>query len=313
MEKRSYRVLLVEDSPEDRETFSRLLRHSGGEDYQFVEAETAEEALELCRAQRPDCVLLDYRLPDRDGLDVLAQLAAADAEALVPVVMLTGQGNEAVAVQALQGGAQDYLVKGAVTAQGLRWAIHNAMEKVALRRQIERQRRELERLATTDVLTGVFNRRVLLERLELELRRCRRYGTRLCVLLLDLDHFKRINDAHGHLAGDAVLVAVGQLLRTRVRGTDVAGRYGGEEFGVLLPETDLEAGRELAERLRHHLAAEVFTSAGNSFRVTCSIGVAHFMEAKQKATDLLQAADEALYRAKEQGRDRVCVAAGNGL
>jgi diguanylate cyclase (GGDEF)-like protein len=311
MEKRSYRVLLVEDSPEDREAFSRLLCNSGGEDYHFLEAETAEQALAMCREHRPDCVLLDYRLPDGDGLDVLAQLAAADVEALVPVVMLTGQGNETDAVQALQGGAQDYLVKGAVTAQGLRWAIHNAMEKVALRRQIERQRRELERLATTDVLTGVFNRRVLLERLELELRRCRRYGTRLCVLLLDIDYFKRINDTHGHLAGDAVLVSVGQILRTRVRGTDVAGRYGGEEFCVLLPETDLEPGRELAERLRHHLAAEVYTAAGKTFRVTCSIGVAHFVEAKQKAADLLQAADEALYRAKEQGRDRVCVAGGH--
>jgi diguanylate cyclase len=312
MEQRSYRVLMVDDSPEDRVSYSRLLRQGGSEDYSFLEAETAEQALALCREQHPDCVLLDYRLPDADGLDVLAQLAAADAEAVVPVVMLTGQGNEAVAVQALQGGAQDYLIKGSVTAHGLRWAIHNAMEKVALRRQIERQRRELERLATTDVLTGALNRRVLLERLELELRRCRRYGTRLCVLLLDIDFFKRVNDTYGHLAGDAVLVAVGQILRTRVRGTDVAGRYGGEEFCVLLPETDLDPGRELAERLRHHVAAETFTAGARTFRVTCSIGVAHFVEPKQKATDLLQAADEALYRAKEQGRDRVCVAGNHG-
>jgi two-component system cell cycle response regulator len=308
MEKRSYRVLLVEDSPEDRATYERLLSHGGGDAYEFLEDETAEEAVELCRAQRPDCVLLDYRLPDADGLDVLAQLTNGDAESAVPIVMLTGRGNEAVAVQALQGGAQDYLIKGGVTAQALRWAIHNAMEKVALRRQIERQRRELERLATTDVLTGVFNRRVLLERLELELRRCRRYGSRLCVLLLDVDHFKRINDAYGHLAGDGVLVTLGHILRTRVRGTDVTGRYGGEEFCVLLPETDLEPGRELAERLRQHVAAEAFTAGATTFRVTCSVGVAHFTDARQKVADLLQAADKALYRAKELGRDRVCVA-----
>ena len=308
MEKRSYRVLLVEDSPEDRATYARLLRDGGMDAYEFLEAGTAERGLELCRAQRPDCVLLDYRLPDADGLDVLAQLAGGDAEQAVPIVMLTGHGNETVAVQALQGGAQDYLVKDDLTAQALRWAIHNAMEKVALRRQIERQRRELERLATTDVLTGVFNRRVLLERLELELRRCRRYGTRLCVLLLDVDHFKRVNDTYGHLAGDAVLVVLGHLLKTRVRGTDVAGRYGGEEFCVLLPETDLDPGRELAERLRQHLAAETFAAGETTFRVTCSVGVAHFHDAKQKVTDLLQAADEALYQAKQQGRDRVCVA-----
>jgi diguanylate cyclase (GGDEF)-like protein len=152
---------------------------------------------------------------------------------------------------------------------------------------------------------------VLLERLELELRRCRRYGSRVCVLLLDVDHFKRVNDTYGHLAGDAVLVSVGQILRTRVRSTDVAGRYGGEEFCVLLPETDLEPGRELAERLRQHIAAERFPAAGGAvFHVTCSVGLAHFDSARQKVTDLLQAADEALYRAKQQGRDRVCVAAG---
>jgi diguanylate cyclase (GGDEF)-like protein len=310
MDKRSYRILLVEDSPEDRATCGRLLRH-GGEEYHLLEADTAARAVTLCHEHRPDCVLLDYRLPDGDGLDVLAELTGADVEAAVPVVMLTGQGNETVAVQALQGGAQDYLVKGGLTAQGLHWAIHNAMEKVALRRQIERQRRELERLATTDVLTGVFNRRVLLERLELELRRCRRYGSRVCVLLLDVDHFKRVNDSYGHLAGDAVLVALGQILRTRVRGTDVAGRYGGEEFCVVLPETDLEAGRELAERLRQRVAAEAFRAGGGAaFRVTCSVGVAQFDSARQKVTDLLQAADAALYRAKQQGRDRVCVAEG---
>ncbi len=308
MEKRPYRVLIVEDSPEDRATYERLLTNGANDVYEFFTAETAEQGIALCATERPDCVLLDYRLPDADGLDVLAQLSGGDPENAVAIVMLTGRGNKTVAVQALQNGAQDYLVKGNLTAQALRWAIHNAMEKVALRRQIERQRRELERLATTDVLTGVFNRRVLLERLELELRRCRRYGSRLCVLLLDVDYFKRVNDTYGHLAGDAVLVAVGHILRTRVRNTDVAGRYGGEEFGVLLPETDLEPGRELAERLRQHVADEVFSAGTATFRVTCSVGVAHFADARQKANDLLQGADKALYRAKEQGRNRVCVA-----
>ena len=140
------RLLIVEDSPEDREFYRRLLTPNGPPEFAFLETDTGEAGLALCRSDPPDCVLLDYNLPDLDGLSFLDELKDGNGEVPLPLVMLTGQGNETVAVEAMKRGAQDYLIKGQLTAAGLRRAVHNAMEKVALRRTIDEQRRELERL-----------------------------------------------------------------------------------------------------------------------------------------------------------------------
>jgi signal transduction histidine kinase len=146
MENRRYHVLIVEDSPEDREIYRRLLTRAGGAEYTFAETHSGAEALRLCRERRPDCVLLDYRLPDSDGLELLPELTAPDPDGPVPVIMLTGQGDEAVAVQAMKRGAQDYLVKGRMTATGLAGAVQNAIEKVELRRRVEKLEEERQRL-----------------------------------------------------------------------------------------------------------------------------------------------------------------------
>jgi PAS domain S-box-containing protein len=138
MENRCYHVLIVEDSPEDREACRRLLTRAGGAEYTFAETDSGEEGVRLCRQRRPDCVLLDYRLPDSDGLELLPELAAAHPDGPVPVIMLTGQGDEAVAVQAMKRGAQDYLVKGRMTATDLAGAVQHAVEKVELRRRVDR-------------------------------------------------------------------------------------------------------------------------------------------------------------------------------
>jgi sigma-B regulation protein RsbU (phosphoserine phosphatase) len=140
------RLLIVEDSPEDREFYRRLLTPGGVPEFDFVETETGEAGLALCRADPPDCVLLDYNLPDLDGLSFLDELKDDGGEVPLPLVMLTGHGNETIAIEAIKRGAQDYLIKGQLTEAGLRRAVHNAMEKVALRRTIDEQRRELERL-----------------------------------------------------------------------------------------------------------------------------------------------------------------------
>ena len=171
-------------------------------------------------------------------------------------------------------------------------------------------RRELERLSVTDTLTDLANRRHLTGTLDLEIKRCTRHERPCAVLMLDVDHFKKYNDTYGHLAGDDVLSRLGKLLRGTLRTDDLAARYGGEEFAVVLPETGLEAGLEVAERIRALLAQEQFQVGGNgqSASVTLSIGVAAFPGQGKTVEALLAAADAALYQAKKGGRNRVAVA-----
>jgi len=169
------------------------------------------------------------------------------------------------------------------------------------------ENRRLEALATTDPLTRVLNRRALLDRLNTEVDRARRYESSLTLLLLDLDHFKQINDTAGHLAGDMVLRQIGELLEEAIRKVDIVARYGGEEFVVILPETALEGGVAFAERLRERIALQSFdVGAGRTVHLTVSVGIATFPSALVASTeDLFARADEALYRAKSAGRNQV--------
>jgi diguanylate cyclase (GGDEF)-like protein len=308
MNSRQYHVLIVDDSPEDRALYRRLItRVSPEEDYAFTIADTVAEALDLSRKVPFDCILLDYLLPDGDGLSLLAGLAGENEPLLVPIIVLTGQGDETVAVRAMKSGAQDYLSKGRLTSESLHRAMHNAMEKVTLLRKIEEQRAELVRLATLDELTGLHNRRFFLRRLGEEAERAARYGSPLSLLLLDIDHFKRVNDTHGHVAGDEVLAALAAVIRATFRRTDVAARYGGEEFCVLLPQTDRTGAEPVAERLRQAFAAKTIdVREGGQLNVTCSVGVAEFGPDGSDAHTLLKSADARLYRAKAAGRNRVC-------
>lgn len=179
-------------------------------------------------------------------------------------------------------------------------------------RTAKRQRARMSHLARHDQLTGLFNRREFTRRFREEYGRARRYNRSFSVMMLDLDHFKRINDVHGHLAGDEVLGAVGELLRGSTRRADIPGRYGGEEFVVVLPETPLEEARQLAERIRRELSDTRFQGEnGGSFTVTGSLGVAALLDEDSGHETLLKRVDRALYRAKKEGRDRVVVARRN--
>jgi diguanylate cyclase (GGDEF)-like protein len=302
-----YHILIIEDDPADHEMVQRMLSQGRTGEYLFWVAETGTQGLALCQAEKFDCVILDYRLPDQDGLEVLRQLRSNPDLPDVAVVMLTGHGNETVAVQAMKYGAQDYLVKWRITEEGLYRAIHNAIDKVAFLQQIDDQRRELERLATIDSLTGLYNRRYFMERIDEEVGRAKRYEVPLSLLMLDLDHFKVVNDQHGHLIGDQVLIKVATILKKLRRG-DFPGRYGGEEFCILSTNTDLAGAEALAERLRKGIEQQALANGDSLPRVTCSIGVAQFDATMSTSQGLLRHADEALYRAKQAGRNRVFIA-----
>jgi diguanylate cyclase (GGDEF)-like protein len=170
--------------------------------------------------------------------------------------------------------------------------------------------RKLERLTRIDDLTGLYNRRYLMESLNHTLRTACRYKLPICLLMLDLDHFKRINDTYGHLIGDRVLVTVGRLLKENLRnGSDMAGRFGGEEFCVVLPHTGLDGAMAAAEKLRLTIAkAAILNNEGKTFTVTCSIGLVEGLPSKISGTELLRRADKALYHAKECGRNQIRVA-----
>lgn len=171
-------------------------------------------------------------------------------------------------------------------------------------REDKKQRREIRDLANHDQLTGLYNRRKFEERIQEEFKRSKRYDLDLTVMIIDLDHFKHVNDTFGHQTGDEVLEVIGDIISSATRRSDLAGRYGGEEFCVALPETHLEKSLELAQRIRERLKERTFQSNGEEFNVTCSIGVAQ-LEEEEEFSDLLERADNLLYDAKHEGRDCV--------
>ncbi len=190
--------------------------------------------------------------------------------------------------------------------QGLARQVMALIELRAKEKALQASLHELEQLATTDELTGLHNRRSLLHRLKFEVARTRRFRTPLSAVMIDLDHFKRVNDEYGHAAGDRVLADIGRLLRENIRVIDIAGRYGGEELCLLLPNTPAEGARKLAESLRAKIAAQVHHDGARSIEVTASFGIASFNHMEiDDADSLLRQADAALYRAKQNGRNRV--------
>jgi diguanylate cyclase (GGDEF)-like protein len=204
------------------------------------------------------------------------------------------------------------LVCGSRSAQALPEAAQKELSMLAMQaaQAIVRTRlyEQAERLATTDGLTGLLNRRTFNAQLQRRLREAQRYNRPLSLLLLDIDHFKKVNDTHGHPAGDAVLRGVAQLAQKQARETDMVARYGGEEIALILPETDGRGAHAIGERIRKGVAAAAHPTQQGNLRVTVSIGVATWPGSPPEAEGLLQAADKALYRAKEGGRNRVCAA-----
>lgn len=202
----------------------------------------------------------------------------------------------------------DLPVKEGVLADGDHVTLGESILKFISHSSVEaRYHEEVYQLATHDALTELYNRRHFVELVDKEIARAQRHGRPLVMCIIDVDLFKPVNDQYGHIAGDGVLRQLAALVRGFVRGEDIAARIGGEEFAVLLPESGLEAAHAFAERLREEVANEVFVLGGEPRRITISIGMAALGEARDDRGSLMKAADEALYRAKDEGRNRVCV------
>jgi diguanylate cyclase (GGDEF)-like protein len=292
-------VLIADDSLVVRAVVRSHLEDVG---YLVLEAVDGVAAIEECRRGAPDVVLLDIEMPGMDGHQVLAELKADPALRDIPVVFLTNRSGMADVVAGLDGGAHDYLKKP-FEAPELVARVAAAAHVKKLQDQLRARNVELDLVGRTDALTGLFNRRHLEEECARQQNIACRYGDPLCLILLDIDHFKRVNDTYGHPAGDLVLREFARRLTGEVRTGDVAGRWGGEEFLVLLPRTDTTGARSVGERIRLAVSASPIDAAGQDIAVTVSGGCA--VGPLDSVEDLVSEADALLYRAKAAGRDRI--------
>jgi two-component system cell cycle response regulator len=287
------RILAAEDNPVFQSMLRTLLRKWG---YEAVMAQNGNEAWEILEsADPPRLAVLDWMMPGMDGVQICRRVRSTNREHYIYIVLLTARTDSEDLVEGMEAGADDYLTKP-FNAQELRVRIRAGRRILDLQDALRLQ-------ATHDGLTGLLNRNSILTRLGEEIVRHQRESRPLSLLMVDLDRFKLVNDTYGHLAGDAVLCEAAARMSAVARCYDGLGRYGGEEFLVVLPGCDLAAALAQAERLREAICATPVALPNGGLPVTCSIGVACAEGAR--AETLIRYADEALYQAKAQGRNRV--------
>jgi diguanylate cyclase (GGDEF)-like protein len=297
------RIAVVDDDRLVRDRVASLLRARG---YAPTVFESATKLLEAHKHTGFDLVLLDVVMEGISGVDACRILKARE-EGFVPVVLVTSRADPDARVEGLRIGADDYVSKP--------FEEEELVARVASMLRIKRSydavaasRNRMAELAVLDDLTGLYNVRYLQQRFSEEWKRAERHREPLAIAMIDVDHFKAVNDSHGHDVGDAVLREVSARLRGSVRDTDVVARYGGEEFVVLLPSTQLAGALVVAERIRKSVATRRIETPRARLEITASIGLALYPSRGVSSKDqLLRAADAALYRAKEEGRDRICV------
>jgi diguanylate cyclase (GGDEF)-like protein len=296
-------VLLAEDSLVIRAMVRHQLEAQG---HRVIEASDGAEAIALCRTSKPDVVLLDIEMPVLDGYGVLEAIKGDPQLALIPIVFLTAREDTESVVRALELGAHDYLRKPFESAE-LRARVSAALRVKSLQDELQRRNEELDRLSRIDALTGLANRRQIVHECARLFAASRRRDEPAGACMVDIDHFKSINDTWGHPAGDAVLVAVAARIQAAIRAEDIVGRWGGEEFLVLLvagtPETVVLVG----ERVRAAVAATpIALPDGTEVRVTVSVGCASARGGGPE--ELFARADRGLYQAKHAGRNRTLAA-----
>lgn len=305
----SARILIVDDHEDNVELLRARLESWG---YATESASDGAEALKKIEEAPPDLVLLDVMMPKIDGIEVARRVKANPSLPFIPIIMQTALDATENKVEGLNAGADDYITKPIDFAE-LKARLTSMLRIKHLQEELEERGRQLleanERLrhmSQTDALTGLDNRRNLEERLNEMFEHAKRLNEPFACVMCDLDRFKSVNDTHGHQAGDAVLKQFARILRDEVREIDRAGRYGGEEFMLLLPGTVLDAAVTFAERVRKRVEGHTFTFEGIQIRRTASFGVSAWPHPRVSDCEgLMRAADEALYVAKETGRNRV--------
>jgi len=305
------RILIADDDPVSCRLLDRLLHKWG---YEVIAAHSGTEAWEALQAENaPRLALLDWMMPGMDGVEICRRVRARSLQSYVYMILLTANDKVGNLVEGLESGADDYLTKP-FHPQELRARLRVGLRMLNLESNLVEVRENLLFKASHDALTSILNRGAIIEALEREISRAQREGSSVGILLADVDHFKKVNDTWGHLVGDEVLRAVTSRLKAEVRSYDSVGRYGGEEFLILLPGCDRAKLEAKVEQLRKAAdRAPIETSAG-PVSVTISIGGIASAECPQcKSNQLLRATDAALYRAKVAGRNRTEIARASDM
>ena len=296
------KILLIDDSRLIAHTAKKTLTRVG---HEIILAEEGVAGLDKAKSEQPDLILLDLIMPGMDGYQVCQKLKKEESSKETPVIMLTSKSEPADKVKGLEMGALDYVTKPFDEAELVaRVNIHLRLKE--LYETVQEKNRQLQELANKDGLTDLFNHRYFHEQLSKDFLRARRYHESLSCVLLDIDHFKKFNDTHGHQTGDVVLKTLGRIIKDSIRDSDFAARYGGEEFALVLYHTDGQGGFDVAERLRRRVEDNEIHDKGNVLHVSISAGVATFPHKLiHDSKELIECTDKALYQAKNNGRNRV--------
>lgn len=285
-----YHILIVDDDPEQVSYYALLLQQAG---MITSVASDPKKVLDILSESKPDLILMDMYMPTCDGTELAAIIRQQEAFVSIPIVFLSFESNREIQLEAIKLGADDFLTKPIKPSHLISSVVSKAERNRQLRYFMER-----------DSLTGLLNHTNIKEALYNEVLRAARAEVKLCFGMIDIDHFKNVNDTHGHMAGDRVLKSLSRLLQDRLRRTDIIGRYGGEEFAVILLNTDIENAEMIMNNIRQSFSQIRQISAEGDFYVTFSGGLSCFPEIKV-AQDLNAAADQALYAAKESGRNKI--------
>ncbi len=298
LESQGKKILAIDDSVLNIKLLKGILEREG---FEFLSSTNSLDALPMAIQHSPDLILLDVMMPGINGIDVLKLLKQNALTKPISVLMVTARTKGEDVREALEGGAFDY-VKKPLDEVEIVARVHSAL------RYKEYQDRLLA-MAMQDSLTGLYNHALIIELLDKEIYNATRKNLPVAYAMMDIDHFKRVNDQYGHLAGDYVLKEIARILTASLRKGDPIGRYGGEEFGFILTGIALDQAVILCERVRQTIADFSFTMNGQKIPVTVSFGLAQLQTEKaERPNDLIRRADEALYRAKEGGRNRLVLA-----
>ncbi len=302
MENKENKILIIDDNQVIRKLASNLLSKRN---YRVELAQTGKQGIEMARDLAPQVILLDVMMPEMDGYEVCKRLKADDLTKDIPIIMVTSKTDSIDKIKGLEIGAADYVTKPFDHGE-LQARVATQVKMKNLLDELEEKNTILEELIKKDGLTNLYNHRYFHERISEEYNRAMRYSYPLSCILMDIDHFKKVNDTYGHQAGDVILKTLAKIITKNIRQVDIAARYGGEEFALILPHTYIEKSVVMAERIREQVEGTTFYFNDITIKATISMGLACFPENKPASyTELIRFADESLYVAKESGRNRV--------